>query len=111
MGALGSLLATLFGSMFGFLGKYFVGEKAFRIAGIAIMLGLVVALYAAFKSCATGICSASIINVASEYPTFAMGLGIAFNTTTYAAVSAFMTVWTGCQLYILKKRMFSVLES
>jgi len=109
--AIGTLLASLFGGLFASLTKYFVAEKAFRIAAIAVMLALLAAIVLSLKSCSQGICSSAINSVASQYPTFAMGLGVAFNTTTYTAASSFILVWTACQLYIVKKRMFGVLES
>ncbi len=111
MGALGRLLATLFGSLFGFLTKFFVVEKAFKIASAAILIGLVAALFAALKSCSQGICSTAINSTAVEFPAFAMGLGIVFNTTTYTAAALYITVWSACQLYVLKKKMMVMVSA
>ncbi len=110
MGALGRLLATLFGSLFGFLTKFFVVEKAFKIASAVILLSLVALLFASLKSCAEGICAVAINATALEFPSFGMGLGVVFNTTTYTAAACYLTVWSACQLYVLKKK-FAVMIS
>lgn len=109
MGALGRLLATLFGSLFTFLTRFFVVEKAFKVASIAVLLGVIGTLYGALKSCSLGVCSTAINSVIVDFPSFGMGLGIVFNTVTYSAAALYITVWTACQLYVLKKKMMGMI--
>lgn len=108
---MGKIMTALFGSLFNFLAKYFSVQMAFNLASMTIMIALVVSLVASFRSCAQGVCSLAITNAATEFPSFAMGLGIAFNTTTYTAASCYMAVWSACQLYNFKKKMLGVLEN
>lgn len=111
MGALGRLVVTLFGSLFTFLARFFVVEKAFKISAGVVLVGLVGVLFGALKSCAEGICSTAINATAVEFPTFGMGLGVVFNTTTYTAAACYLTVWSACQLYVMKKRIVSMITA
>lgn len=111
--ALGRLLVTLFGAAFTFFAKYLGANLVWKTAAIAAMVGAMTGLVLLFKSCggATGFCGTAIISASTKHPTFGVGLGIVFNSTTYGFASCYILVWMGCQLYVFKKRMVSVLVS
>lgn len=110
MGAIGRLIATLFGSLFGFIVEFFVVDKGFKVVAVVAMVALLTGIVALFDSCTGGgACSAAFANAAARYPTFSMGLGIAFNTVTYGAASSYLLIWVACQLYVFKKRMTGLL--
>src|SRR5438105_3970493 len=108
MPLLGKLMAGLFTLLFSIFGRFFVMEKAFKLASIGAMLVLTTALWAAMTSCATGVCAGAISSISSSHHNFAVGLGIAFNSVTYSAASCYFTVWTLCQMYVIKKRMITM---
>lgn len=109
MPLLGTLMMNLVVFLTGIFGRFFVLEKAFKLAAVASMVLLATALYAALNSCVTGICGQAITNISSGHKYFGMGLGIVFNSVTYTAASCYISVWTLCQMYVLKKRMFSLM--
>lgn len=102
-------MAGLFTALFNIFGRFFVMEKAFKLAAMASMLLLATGLYLALKSCVDGVCGSAIGGISSSHPSFAVGLGAAFNSTTYAAASCYISVWTLCQMYIIKKRMIGMI--
>lgn len=108
MPLLGSLLIGLCTLLFNVFGRFMVFEKAFRLAAVLSMLVLITALVLAMRSCVTGVCGAAISGMSVSSPNFAVGLGIAFNSITFTAASCYISVWTICQLYIIKKRMVSL---
>lgn len=108
MPLLGSLMAGLFTILFNIFGRFLVLEKAFKLAAAASMLLLATGLYMALNSCVTGVCGQAITGMSVSAPNFAVGLGMAFNSTTFTAASCYMSVWTLCQLYIIKKRMITM---
>ena len=109
MPLLGTLMAGLFTALFNIFGRFFVMEKAFKLAAMASMLILATGLYLALKSCVEGVCGSAISGISSSHPSFAVGLGAAFNSTTFAAASCYISVWTLCQMYIIKKRMIGMI--
>lgn len=110
MGALGRLIATLVGALLGFAGDFFTADKAFKVAAVVVMVGLITAIIAMFDSCTGGgVCGTAFSNAAAKYPEFSVGLGIAFNSTTYASGASYLLVWAACQLYVFKKRMSGLL--
>lgn len=111
MPLLGTLVAGLFTILFNVFGRFLVLEKAFKLAAVVSMLALATALYVSLNSCVTGVCGAAITNMSASSPNFAVGLGIAFNSTTFTAASFYISVWTLCQLYIIKKRMITMVVS
>jgi hypothetical protein len=110
MAAIGRLLATLFGSLFGFIVEFFVVDKGFKVAAIVVMVGLLTGIVAMFDSCTgDGICGTAFANAAQAFPNFSTGMSIAFNSVTFAAASQYLVVWAACQLYVFKKRMTGLL--
>ena len=110
MAAIGVLIQGLITLLFGLFGRFMVAEKAFNLAMMLIISAMAVVMVAAMNSCATGVCASAITSMSSTNRNFAVGLGIAFNSTTYAAASAYMLVWVGCQMYVFKKRMIGMLK-
>lgn len=108
MPLLGTLLVNLVTFLASIFGRFFVAEKAFRLAAVVTLLGLVTALYTSMMSCATGVCATAISGMSLSHKNFAVGLAMVFNSTTYSAVSCYVTVWTVCQIYVIKKRMTSL---
>lgn len=112
MGALGKFLATLFGGLFGFIAEKSSMEIGFKLLAVTSLTAVLTAIVMGFDSCSGGgICGQAFSAAADRFPTFSMGLGIAFNAVTYSAASSYVLVWTACQLYIFKKRMTSMLLS
>lgn len=86
-----------------FLGFDASSKLAMRIWAIATITGLVAILWVTGQTCAQYVCGPTIQGISSSHPGFAVGLGLAFNPTTYALASCYMTVWSACQLYVYKK--------
>lgn len=93
----------MFLRLIGFLGFDSASKLAQKIWAVATITGLVALLWAAGQSCAQYICGPAIQGISTSHPAFAVGLSLAFNTTTYALASCYMTVWSACQLYVYKK--------
>lgn len=93
----------MFASLLGFLGFDSMSKIGMRIWAITTIAGFVAILWAAGQSCAQLYCGPAISAISSSHHGFAVGLGLAFNTTTYGLGSCYMTVWAACQLYIYKK--------
>lgn len=104
------VIGWLFTSLVSVFARWFVLEKAFKLAFATIIIGLIFALVASMSSCVSGVCGAAISGMSSSHHNFAVGLGAVFNGTTLTAVSCYMAVWTGCQLYTIKKRLMDLLK-
>ena len=104
MPLLGTLLINMLAFLINIFVKYMVLEKAFRLSAVLLMLSLVVPLIALMSSCAKGVCSQGISGMSSSHPNFAVGLGIAFNSTTLSAATCYVMVWVACQVYVIQKK-------
>lgn len=104
MPLLGNLIITIVTMLVRIFGQFMVAEKAFRVSAVLMMLTLFGILMIAMSSCTRGVCAQGISGMSSSHPNFAVGLGIAFNGTTMAAASAYVSVWLACQLYVLQKK-------
>lgn len=93
----------MFLRLLGFLGFDSASKLAMRIWAIATLTGFVTILWVAGQSCAQYVCGPAISAISSSHPAFAVGLSLAFNTTTYSLASCYMTVWAACQMYVYKK--------
>ena len=106
------VLAVFLGSIFSvclrLFARFFVLEKAAKLAALSVALSLMAALTTAMMSCVTGICAVSITNMAKAHQAVAMGLGIAFNTVTLSSLGCYMSVWIICQLYVIKKKAINM---
>lgn len=108
MPLLGNLIVSLVTLLISIFGRFMVLEKAFKLAAVTVMLSLALVMMGVFSSCATGVCANGISGISSSHPGFAVGLGIAFNGTTMAAVGAYMAVWVACQLYVFQKKALNI---
>jgi hypothetical protein len=110
----GKLFYGLFGILFTFFARFMVMEKAAKLAQFATFLVMMAAIWQTFMSCAGvgGVCGSTIAAIGSV-PTwgqyFMMGLGVIFNNTTYTLASCYLSVWLACNLYIFKKKMWTML--
>lgn len=104
-GLLGGLFKLLFFVAF----RFYALEKAFAIASTVSMLLLAAALFALLQNCATGVCAAGISAMSLSHSGFAVGLGIVWNVATSSIISCYVLIWTFCQMYIIKKRMLTLL--
>lgn len=109
MPLLATFLSTLFGAAFSFFARFFVLEKAAKLAGVTVAIALATALVASMRSCVDGVCATSISGISSSHPSFAVGLGVVVNKATLAAVGCYMSVWIVCQLYVIKKKAINML--
>jgi uncharacterized membrane protein len=109
MPLLGAFMSVLFSAAFSFFGRFFSAEKAARLAAWSVSFAAICALIASALSCVTGACAANISGISDSHPGFAMGLSIAWNSVTLTAASCYMTVWIGCQLYVIKKKAINVI--
>ena len=110
MPILAKLMIGLVGILTNIFGRFFVLEKAFKMAAMASILLLTTALYMALRSCVTGVCGSALGSISNSHPSFAVGLGMVFNSTTYAAASCYISVWTLCQLYVIKRRSIDIFK-
>lgn len=108
MPILAQLIVSLVTTLVAFFGRFMVAEKAYRAAGVVIMIGLAGGVISVMSSCATGVCAQGISSIASSHPNFAVGLGVAFNSITVAAAGGYMAVWTICQIYVLQKKALNM---
>lgn len=104
MPLLGNLLIAIVTTLFNFFSKFMLMERAFRLAALLVMIGLAVTMIALMSSCARGVCAQGISGISASHPNFAVGLGIAFNSTTLTSAACYMSVWLGCQLYVFQKK-------
>lgn len=109
MPLLGTLIAGLIRILFAVFGRFMVAEKAYHLAMMVVVLALATAIVASMNSCATGACAMAIGAMSSTHPNFGVGLSLAFNSTTYTAMSCYFVVWSGCQMYVMKKKMITLL--
>ena len=108
MPLLGNLLVSIVTFLISFFGRFMVLEKAFRLSAVLVMLGFFAVVITAMGSCARGVCAQGIAGISNSHPSFAVGLGIAFNSTTMAAASCYVTVWLCCQIYVFQKKGLNI---
>lgn len=108
MPLLGNLLISIVTLLINIFGKFMVAEKAFRVSAVLVMLTLFGILMTTMSSCARGVCAQGISGISTSHPNFAVGLGIAFNSTTMAAASCYVSVWLACQLYVFQKKGLNI---
>ena len=104
MPLLGTLLINLLGVLINLFSRFLILEHAFRLSAVILMLALVIPLIALMSSCAKGVCSQGIAGMSASHPNFAVGLGIAFNSTTLSAATCYVMVWVGCLVYVVQKK-------
>lgn len=109
MPLLGVFLSGLFSAALSVFARFFVLEKAAKLAGVTVAVALAAALVTSMRSCIDGVCAASISNISSSNPNFSVGLGVIINPVTMSAVGCYMAVWIGCQLYVIKKKAINML--
>lgn len=106
---LATIMASLFSAAFSLFGRYFVMEKAARLAAWTVAFALMSALIGSMFSCINGVCAQSISNIAAKGgESVSMGLGIAWNSVTLGAAGCYMSVWIVCQLYVIKKKAINM---
>jgi hypothetical protein len=110
MPLLGGLLVMIADFLIVQFARFFSLRTAWKLATITVVMGLIGALFAAGKACADSVCGPIISGISSSHPSFAVGLGLVFNSTVYAAVSCYITVWTLCQLYVWKRRIIDLFK-
>lgn len=93
----------MFASLLGFMGFDSMSKITMRIWAIVTLTTFVAVLWTTGQACAQYVCGPAITNISSSHPSFAIGLSLAFNPTTYGLASCYMTVWAACQLYVYKK--------
>lgn len=103
MTILARILARCFGVLFGFFGRFFGMRVAIALAAWTTTIGLVTALFVSMYSCVTGVCATAIRGMADVAPYAAVGLGMVWNGTTLSAFACYFSVWTLCQVYVMKK--------
>lgn len=108
MPLLGNLLISIVTLLINIFGKFMVAEKAFRLSAVLVFVALAGVLMTVMLSCARGVCSQGIAGMSTSHPNFAVGLGIAFNSTTLAAASCYVSVWLACQLYVFQKKGLNI---
>jgi hypothetical protein len=109
MPLLATFLASCFSVLLSVFARFFVLEKAAKLAALVVVLGLVAVLVTSMRSCVDGVCAASISGISSSHPSFGVGLGVVINPATLAAVGCYMSVWIVCQLYVIKKKAINML--
>lgn len=99
----------MFASVLAFLGFENVQKLALKFWAISMLLTFVSIMWAAGQACANYVCGSAIAAISSSHPSFAIGLSLGFNSTTYSLGSAYVSVWAACQLYIYKKKVLGMI--
>jgi hypothetical protein len=94
----------MWATLIGFLGFENTSKVGMRVWACATLATMVTVLWATGQACANYVCGPAIQSISSSHPNFAVGLSLAFNSTTYGLASCYMSVFTACQLYIYKKK-------
>lgn len=102
MPALGAMLATIFGSLAGFLAKLFVAKLAIRITAVAALTAVGGVLMTVFNTQVAPLVQQIF---ASEYGQF---VGLAFPPIAGTCVAAITAVWLACASYKLQSRAIRV---
>lgn len=110
MPILAQLLVSIVTFLVSFFGRFLVLEKAFRISAVGMMVVFIGIMVGVMNSCTNGVCAQGISNMSSAHPGFAVGLSLAVNGTTIAAMGGYMTVWLACQLYVIQKKGLNILS-
>lgn len=110
MPLLAVFVSSLFSAALSVFSRFFVLEKAAKLAGVTVAVALAAALVTSMRSCVDGVCATTISGISSSNPNFAVGLGVIINPATMAAVGCYMAVWIGCQLYVIKKKAINMLS-
>lgn len=109
MPALAAFLSTCFGALLSLLGRFFVLEKASRIAAATLTVAAATALVAFLYASVAGL-SAGIAAIGSAHPMIGVGIGLVINPATLGAISIYMAVWVACQVYVVKKRVINMVS-
>ena len=94
----------MFQSILAFIGFNATSNIGMKVWAVTTLTLMVSVLWAAGQSCAQYVCGPAIQAISTSHPSFAVGLSLGFNPTTYGLASCYMSVYTACQLYIYKKR-------
>jgi len=111
MPLLASFLGLIFTAALKLFARFFILEKAARLAAWAVAISLMLALTTAMMSCVSGVCATSITNLSSISPAVGMGFSISFNAVTLSSVGCYISVWIICQLYVIKKKAINMIIS
>jgi len=103
MSILAKILARCFHVLFGVFSRFVGIRTAIALAAWTTTAGLITALFASMYTCVTGVCADAIRGMADIAPYVAVGLGMVWNPTTISAFACYFTVWTLCQVYVVKK--------
>lgn len=109
MPVLAQLIITIVTFLVSLFGRFMVVEKAFRISAVGMMVVFIGVMVAVMNSCTSGVCAQGISSMSGAHPGFAVGLSLAVNGTTIAAMGAYMSVWLACQLYVVQKKGLNIL--
>lgn len=104
MPLLGTLLVSLFGNVAAFFLKYFSTKIAVGLASVATLGGLIAGLLALLRVTVIGL--TPIIGDSN----FAVGVGIAIPPNASACITAFMTMWGACTLYVWQKKAMDLFK-
>jgi len=109
MALFGKFLTMMFGAALSLFARFFVMEKAAKLAAFSVALSIMLGLITAMMSCITGVCAQAISGLGAIHQGVAIGLGIAVNATTLSAISCYMTVWVLCSVYVMKKKAINAI--
>lgn len=99
----------MWATLIGYLGFENTSKVGMRVWAVTTLTAMVAALWASGQACANFVCGPVIQSISTSHPNFAVGLSLAFNTTTYGLASCYMTCWATCQLYVYKKTILDKL--
>jgi hypothetical protein len=108
MPILSGLLLALFNLLVNVFLKFFDVRKAWALAMVVILLGLLAALYMSFVSCINSCVPVSVFG--GKYANaLRMGVGLIFNSVTSIAFFCWVAAFTACSLYVWKVRTLNIL--
>lgn len=103
MPVLGTFLFNVFAGLAAWLVKYVSQKMAVALALIALVTAMLVGVYALLR---VGV-SAAMAGAASMHPMFAAGVSVVISPTTQQCITAYLTLWSLCELY---KWKFSIVQ-
>lgn len=99
MPLLGGLFVSLFSGLVAWLTQWVTRKVAFGLAAVATSSGLTLGLYVAMRATL----SAVLAYTTGTPQMFAQGMGMVMPPAAAPCVSAYVTVWTACTVYVWQR--------
>lgn len=99
MPILGGLLVSLFSGLVAWLTQYFTRKIAFGLAAVAASSALTLTLFVLMRGTLS-----TVLGFTSGTPQmFAQAMGMAMPPAAAPCISAYVTIWTACTVYVWQR--------